>query len=239
MWKSPKSAAFAALMVAAAAPVAASEDGAPAAFDAEAFDAEAFDFAEIGREPTEEEIAGWDIDIRFDGEGLPEGSGTVAEGEDLFVMYCAACHGDFGEGAGRWPELAGGHGTLSSDNPVKTVGSYWPYVATLLDYTYRAMPYGFGQSLSPDELYAISAYILFLNDIILDEDFELSHENVMEIEMPNADGFIPDDREEVEAHFWQDEPCMENCAEGEAEIVMRAAVLDVTPDGGSGAPTLD
>lgn len=235
MWKSPKpAAALAALLAAAAAPAVAGDATRPAAFDAGAFD-----LAGIGREPTPDEIAGWDIDIRFDGQGLPEGRGTVAEGEDLYVMYCSVCHGDFGEGAGRWPELSGGQGTLASEHPVKTVGSYWPYAATLLDYTYRAMPFGFGQSLTHDELYAISAYVLFLNDIILDEDFELSHENLMEIEMPNRDGFIPDDREEVEAHFWKGEPCMENCAEGEAEIIMRAVVLDVTPDGGAGAPTLD
>lgn len=236
MLKSPKSAtALVAFLAALAAPAGADEHNALP----HAFDVSAFDFAGIGREPTGEEIAGWDIDIRYDGEGLPEGRGTVAEGEDLYVMYCSACHGDFGEGAGRWPELAGGHGTLDSEHPVKTVGSYWPYAATLLDYTYRAMPFGFGQSLSPDELYAISAYVLYLNDVILDEDFELSNENLMEIEMPNRDGFVPDDREEVEAHFWQDDPCMENCAEGEAEITMRAVVLDVTPDGGAGAPTLD
>lgn len=206
-----------------------------------AFNVEAFDLEDIGREASEEEVAGWDIDIRYDGRGLPEGRGSVLEGEEVFVTYCAACHGDFGEGAGRWPQLAGGVGTLADEHPVKTVGSYWPYAATLLDYTYRAMPFGYGQSLTADELYAVSAYILYLNDVIIDEEFELSFENLAEIEMPNADGFIPDSREDVEAHFWQDEPCMENCGEGEAEITMRAAVLDVTPGGeeGEGQPTLD
>jgi S-disulfanyl-L-cysteine oxidoreductase SoxD len=216
---------------------AAAEEANP--FDLAVFDADALDASEIGREATEEEIAGWDIDVFFDGDNAPEGRGTAAEGEDLYVQFCAVCHGDFGEGAGRWPELAGGQGTLATEHPVKTVGSYWPYVGTLIDYTFRAMPYGFGQSLSPDELYAISAYVLYLNDVI-EEDFELSHETLSEVRMPNEDGFYPDDREETEAHFWQDEPCMEDCAEGEAEVVMRATILDVTPDGnGGGAVAID
>jgi S-disulfanyl-L-cysteine oxidoreductase SoxD len=195
-----------------------------------AFDPGGFDASDIGREPTEEEIAGWDIDIFYNGDNAPEGRGTAREGEELFVIFCSSCHGDFGEGAGRWPELAGGTGTLASDHPVKTVGSYWPYAGTLVDYTYRAMPYGFGQSLAPDELYAISAYVLYLNDVI-DEDFELSHETLGEIRMPNEDGFYFDDREETEAHFWVEDPCMEDCLEGEAEVAMRATVLDVTPEG--------
>jgi S-disulfanyl-L-cysteine oxidoreductase SoxD len=199
----------------------------------------AFDLSDIGREATPEEIAGWDIDVHVDGTGLPVGRGTVSDGEELFVTYCAACHGDFGEGAGRWPQLAGGDGTLASHDPVKTVGSYWPYPSTLVDYVFRSMPYGFGQSLTPDELYAISAYVLYLNDVIVDEDFELSNETFAEIRLPNEDGFFDDDRETAEAHFWKDAPCMTDCADGPAEISARAAVLDVTPDGGEGAPGLD
>jgi mono/diheme cytochrome c family protein len=188
-----------------------------------------FDLSGIGREAMPEEIAGWAIDILPDGTGAPEGRGNVAEGEDLFVMYCAVCHGDFGEGAGRWPQLAGGAGSLDSHDPIKTVGSYWPHASTLVDYIYRAMPFGYAQSLTPDEFYAISAYVLWLGDVVLDDDFELSHENLGQIEMPNAGGFFPDDRETAEAHFW-DEPCMTDCGAGEAVITMRAAVLDVTPD---------
>jgi S-disulfanyl-L-cysteine oxidoreductase SoxD len=201
------------------------------AVPAGAADLASFDFSGIGREASAEEIAGWDIAIRPDGSNAPEGRGTVADGEDLYVTYCAVCHGDFGEGAGRWPQLAGGDGTLASHDPVKTIGSYWPYASTLVDYVFRAMPYGFGQSLSPDELYAISAYILYLNDVILDEAFELSHETLAEIRLANEDGFYPDDREETEAHFWNPEPCMRDCGDGPAEITMRAAVLDVTPEG--------
>lgn len=191
----------------------------------------------IGRAATAEEIAGWDIDVRPDGVGLPEGRGTVLEGEEIYVLQCAVCHGDFGESAGRWPMLAGGFGTLASHDPVKTVGSYWPYASTLIDYIYRAMPYGNAQSLTPDELYAVTAYVLYLNDVILDEDFELSHENYAEIRLENEANFFPDDREEAEAHFWR-EPCMSNCLEGVAEIRNRAISLDVTPEPGTG-PTVD
>ena len=199
----------------------------------------AFDLSDIGREATPEEIAGWDIDVHVDGTGLPVGRGTVSDGEELFVNYCAVCHGDFGEGAGRWPQLAGGDGTLASHDPVKTVGSYWPHASTLVDYINRSMPFGFGQSLTPDELYAISAYVLYLNDVIVDEDFELSNENFAEIRLPNEDGFFDDDRETAERHFWKDAPCMTDCGDGAAEISARAVVLDVTPDGGEGAPGLD
>lgn len=203
-----------------------------------ALDTTTLDLSGIGREATAEEIAGWAIDILPDGTGAPEGHGTVAEGEDLFVMYCAVCHGDFGEGAGRWPQLAGGEGSLDSHDPIKTVGSYWPYASTLVDYVYRAMPFGYSQSLTPDELYAISAYVLWLGDVVLDDDFELSHENLGQIEMPNAGGFFPDDRETAEVQFW-DAPCMTDCGTGEARITMRAAVLDVTPEDDSPGMRLD
>jgi len=117
----------------------------------------------FGRCATPEEIAGWDIDVRPDGAGLPIGKGTVKDGEALYVERCAACHGEFGEGAQRWPILAGGGGTLPSHNPVKSIGSYWPYASTVMDYIRRAMPYGNAQSLTNDELYAVTAYVLFLS----------------------------------------------------------------------------
>ena len=87
----------------------------------------------VGRAPTAAEIRGWDIDVRPDGQGLPEGKGTVAQGEKLFMDNCSTCHGEFGEGNGRWPVLAGGKGSLTSDNPVTTVGSDWPYASTVFD----------------------------------------------------------------------------------------------------------
>ena len=183
----------------------------------------------LGREATAEEVAAWDIDIRPDGLGLPDGRGTVADGMFIYDDNCAACHGDFGEGIGRWPVLAGGQGTLTHDRPNKTVGSYWPYLSTVYDYVRRTMPFGNARSLSDDEVYALTAYILYLNDIVVDEDFELSKDTFATIEMPNEPNFKDDDRPE-EAHYTKDEPCMTDCVAGKAEIKMHAAVLDVTPE---------
>ncbi|PJK30192.1 c-type cytochrome [Minwuia thermotolerans] len=185
----------------------------------------------LGRRATAEEIAAWDIDVRPDGTGLPEGRGTVADGEPIFTERCASCHGDFGEGRGRWPVLAGGFDTLTAERPVKTVGSYWPYLSTVYDYIHRAMPFGDAQSLTDDEVYALTAYILYLNDVVTDEDFELSRENFASVSLPNEPNFIADERA-AEAHYAaKAEPCMTNCKPEPAKVVMRARVLDVTPDG--------
>jgi len=188
----------------------------------------------IGRAATPEEIAGWDIAIRPDGKGLPPGKGTVKQGEALYMERCAACHGEFGESAGRWPILSGGAGTLASHDPVKSIGSYWPYASTLMDYIFRAMPYGNAQSLKPDELYAVTAYVLYLNDVITDQNFELNLRNFAAIRLGNEANFFDDDRETAEKHFWQKTPCMRNCAPGAAKIIGRARALDVTPDSGKG-----
>jgi cytochrome c len=145
-----------------------------------------------------------------------------------FEDYCAACHGSFAEGVDNWPKLAGGEGTLDHDDPLKTVGSYWPYVSTVWDYVNRSMPFGNAQSLSADEVYGIVAYILYSNDLV-EYDFELNQDNLGAFELPNRDGFFEDDRDTAEAHFWKSEPCMENCKDS-VEITMRATVLDVTPD---------
>jgi cytochrome c len=188
----------------------------------------------IGRTATPEEIAGWDIAIRPDGHNLPVGKGSVKQGEPLYVERCAACHGEFGESAGRWPILSGGNGTLASHDPVRSIGSYWPYASTLLDYIRRAMPFGAAQTLTNDELYAITAYVLFLNDVIKTEDFELSDRNFGTIKLPNEGNFFDDDRETSEKAFWRKTPCMTNCAPGEAKITGRARAIDVTPDAGKG-----
>jgi cytochrome c len=182
----------------------------------------------LGRTALPEEIAAWDIDIRPDGLGLPVGSGDVWTGEELWIDNCSVCHGDFGEAVGRWPVLAGGFGTLEGEDPVKTIGSYWPYLSTVWDYVHRAMPYGSAQSLGDDEVYALVAYLMYVNNMV-EDDFELSNENFLEVEMPNQDAFFMDDRVEVEFPLFSVDPCMENCAET-VEITMRAAVLDVTPD---------
>lgn len=158
-----------------------------------------------GSVATPDEISGWDIDIRPDGVGLPPGGATPEEGEMLYEEKCATCHGSFGEGVGRYPVLSGGEGTLTEPRPEKTVGSFWPYASTLWDYIHRAMPFAEPQSLSDDEVYAITAYVLYLNDLI-EYDFEVTQQSLATIEMPNKDGFYVDNRPDVAAVR-----CMENC----------------------------
>ena len=183
----------------------------------------------LGRVATPEEIVAWDIDVRPDGMGLPVGSGDVASGEEVFAEKCAYCHGDFGEGVDRWPVLAGGHDTLTSDRPVKTIGSYWPYLSTVWDYIHRAMPFGEAQSLTDDEVYAITAYLLYMNDLVDDEEFVLSDQNFAEIRLPNEANFVEDARPDTPT-IADGALCMSNCKE-KAEITMRAVILDVTPEG--------
>lgn len=183
----------------------------------------------LGRPALPEEIAAWNIDVRADGEGLPDGKGSVKEGEELFLQSCAMCHGEFGEGAGRWPVLAGGRGTLKSDRPEKTIGSFWPYASTVFDYVHRAMPFGNNQSLTADQTYAIVAYLLNLNDLV-PEDYVLSKQNFPKVELPNEANFFDDDRETSEKAFWKKDPCMTNCS-GEVHVTARAQILNVTPDG--------
>ena len=192
--------------------------------------AEAAKHLGIGRAAKPEEIAGWDIDIRPDGAGLPPGKGTVKQGEAIYMQQCAACHGEFGESAARWPIIAGGSGSLASHDPVKSVGSYWPYASTLIDYIRRAMPFGNAQSLSNDELYAVTAYVLYLNDVIKDESFELNADTFKTIRLPNEPNFRDDDRETEEKALWRKNPCMTNCLPGLAKVTGRARVIDVTPD---------
>ena len=181
----------------------------------------------LGRPATMKEIAAWDWNIMPDGAGMPIGSGDAIDGEEVFAEKCASCHGDFAEGMGRWPELAGGIDTLDEDDPLKTVGSYWPYMSTVIDYVKRSMPYGYAGSLTDNETYAIVAYILYSNDLI-EDDFVLSNHNALDVEMPNANGFIIDDREETEYANWRTDPCMSNCKDT-VKVTMRARVLDVTP----------
>jgi cytochrome c len=181
----------------------------------------------LGQPVTAEQIAGWDIDVRPDGQGAPPGKGSVKDGEKVYMERCAACHGEFGESAGRWPQLALGKGTLASHDPVKTVGSYYPYLSSVFDYIRRAMPFGDAQSLTNDELYAVTAYVLSLNDIV-DDNFVLSKETWNKVKMPNEGGFFDDDRQKAEKSFWV-KPCMKDCGPP-VKITGRAAVLDVTPD---------
>jgi cytochrome c len=178
-----------------------------------------------GTTPTATQIAGWDIDARADGVGLPEGKGTVAEGEEVYALRCAACHGTFGEGEGRYPKLVGGEGTLTSDRPEPTVGSYWPFAPTLWDYINRAMPFQAPRTLSAAEVYALTAYVLNLNNIVPD-DFVADRNSLPKVKMPNHDHFI-----------WQDprpdtaiEACMTNCRHPEdVQVTSSAEGKDLTP----------
>jgi S-disulfanyl-L-cysteine oxidoreductase SoxD len=158
----------------------------------------------IGRAATPAEIAGWNIDIGRDGSGLPPGSGTVSHGREVYEQQCAACHGDKGQG-GVGDQLAGGQGTLATQKPVRTVGSYWPYAPTLFDYIRRAMPQNAPQSLSNEDVYAVSAYILNLNGL-LPADATLDAKTMAEIKMPNRDKFVGDPRPDV-----KDKACMSGC----------------------------
>ena len=167
----------------------------------------------FGQTASTEEVAGWDIDIRPDGMGLPDGSGNVEDGEMIYEEKCASCHGSFGEGADGYPKLAGGEGSLQESRPEKTVGSYWPYASTLWDYIHRAMPFQAPESLEDDEVYALTAYVLYLNDLV-EDDFELTRETFSEIEMPNQANFYRDDRPDVQAVR-----CLENCKDYEIEIM--------------------
>lgn len=191
-----------------------------------AFAAHAQQFG-LGRAALPEELAAWDTDIRPDGRGLPAGSGNVLDGEEIYADKCAVCHGDFGEGVDRWPVLAGGQGSLSDSRPVKTLGSYWPYLSTSWDYIYRAMPFDDAASLGVDETYAIVAYLLFVNDLVDDENFTLSDKNFASIKLPNAASFRPDDRPETE-YLDFTTACMTGCKD-KVEITVHVLGADVTP----------
>jgi len=158
----------------------------------------------MGRAATPAEIAGWNIDVGGEGSSLPAGSGSVSHGSEVFEQQCAACHGPKGEG-GVGDRLVGGQGTLATSRPVRTVGSYWPYAPTLFDYIRRAMPQNAPQSLSNDDVYAVSAYILSLNGL-LPADATLDAKSLVAVKMPNRNMFVGDPRPDV-----KNSACMSGC----------------------------
>ncbi len=158
----------------------------------------------IGTPASEREIKGWDIDVSPNGAGLPAGGGSVAEGGKLYAAKCAACHGAKGEGKPA-DRLVGGQGTLKAAAPVKTIGSFWPYATTVFDYVYRAMPYSAPQSLSANETYALTAYLLHMNGI-LGAEATLDAASLAKIRMPNRDGFVGDGRPDT-----GNLPCRSEC----------------------------
>ena len=151
------------------------------------------DQSALGTPATAEQIKAQDITVLPDGTGLPNGHGTPAEGEKVFQQKCAACHGANGEGNQVGPALVGGVGSLASSKPMKTVGSYWPYATTVWDYIHRAMPQNSPGSLSADEIYAVTAFVLNRNEIIA-RDAVMNKETLPKVRMPNRDGFVPDAR---------------------------------------------
>ena len=147
----------------------------------------------FGSPATQAQIGGWNLDVLPSGAGLPSGRGTPAEGSKLYAAQCAACHGAEGQGIpvpghGMFPRLVGGIGTIATDAPAKTVGSFWPYATGLFDYIRRAMPFTKPQSLTSDQVYALTAFILAKNGIIPD-DAVINAQTLPAVKMPNRDGF--------------------------------------------------
>ena len=172
-----------------------------------------------GQRATPEQITGWDIDARGDdGLGLPPGRGGVDRGSEVYADQCAACHGTFGEGEGRFPKLVGGSGTLKNYRPELTVGSYLPFAPTLFDYINRAMPMPAPHTLSADDVYALTAYILNLNNLVPSE-FVADRDSLPKVKMPNRDHFIwTDPRPDTVA-----KPCMNACADPASVKIMSTA----------------
>lgn len=145
-------------------------------------------FYDVGKTIEEKQITAWDIDVAPSGTGLPVGSSTARQGASIYQDKCASCHGNQGQG-GVANRLVGG-GALNTGKPIKTVGSYWPYATTLFDYTKRAMPHSLPQSLTNNEIYGTTAYILYMNKIVNIDD-EMNAKTLAMVRMPNRDGFIP------------------------------------------------
>ena len=147
------------------------------------------DSPNLGQAATQADIAAWDISIAPDGTGLPPGNGTAKQGEALFKEKCVTCHGEKGVGTKTAVPLAGGFGTLTGDAPLKTVGSYWPYATTLFDFVRRGMPLTQPESLTNEEVYALSAYILNLNGVIGAKDV-MNAKTLPKVKMPNREKFF-------------------------------------------------
>ena len=205
----------------------------------------------FGRTPTKNEEAAWDIDVMPDGTGLPEGQGSVEEGDELYEEKCAMCHGDFGSGGigsrSAYPTLSVGEASTDSltnqritpdaDGPKRVIGTYWPYASTLFWYIQSGMPFPHPKSLSNDETYALVAYLLSVNEVeidgeTLDDEYVLNREKFLKIKMPNQDGFIPNidgpTGPKNVREFYADPSnygngtrCMKDCLNGEKPNIVR------------------
>jgi len=166
--------------------------------------AQAPNYKNVGRTPTAQEVQAMDIAISTDGKELPPGSGNAKTGARLFAEKCAACHGENLEGSAQAPALIGGAGTLTSMHPKLTTGSYWPFATTIFDYIRRAMPRYQEGSLKTDEVYSLTAFILFRDEVIKEDDV-IDAKTLPKIKMPNRDGFIPQNLDEI--HDWKKRGC--------------------------------
>ena len=153
----------------------------------------------LGRPATSDEVKTANITVLPDGTGLPAGHGNAAQGEVVFGNRCVLCHGPKGEGRkGEYPALVGGIGSLGTKKPVKTVGSYWPYATTVWDHINRAMPFNMPHILAPNDVYAVTAYVLYLNGIV-GRDQEMNEKSLPAVVMPNRNGFVNDSRPDIKA----------------------------------------
>jgi S-disulfanyl-L-cysteine oxidoreductase SoxD len=166
--------------------------------------AQTADYKNVGRTPTAQEIQAMDIAVGIDGKELPPGSGNAKKGAVLFAAKCMACHGESQEGSTQAPALVGGKGTLTSLHPKMTVGSYWPFATTIFDYIRRAMPRYQEGTLKADEVYSLTAFLLYRNDIIKEDDV-IDATTLPKIKMPNRDGFVPQNTDEI--HDWKKRGC--------------------------------
>jgi S-disulfanyl-L-cysteine oxidoreductase SoxD len=151
------------------------------------------DYKNVGRTPTKQEIEAWDISVGPDGKGLPPGHGTAKDGAPIFAAKCAVCHGDQGQGGKIGPRVVGGIAdteTLASLRPVRSVGGYWPYATSVWDFIRRAMPRDQSGTLTPTEVYALTAFILYKSNIIKEDDV-LDAKTLPKVQMPNRNGFVP------------------------------------------------
>jgi cytochrome c len=149
----------------------------------------------LGHTPTPDHLKAIDIEVTPDGKGLAPGTGTAAAGKDVYTRRCETCHGPNGT-EGPQDVLVGGKGSLKTERPLKTVGSYWPYATTLWDYIRRAMPFDHPGTMTPDEIYSVTAYVLFMNGIVGEQD-ALNQTTLPQVKMPNRDGFVADPRPDV------------------------------------------
>lgn len=199
----------------------------------------------LGTKASEATLKAWNTDVRPDGKGLPDGSMTVAQGAQVFQKQCASCHGDFGEGVDRFPVLAGGIGTLTlhpktggDPGPLKTIGSYLPYIAPIYWYIQTAMPLSAPKSLTNSEVYGIIGYILQLNEIQvngqdIEDDTVIDRKFINAVHLPNEKGFEYNNLRKPDTHNTR---CMKDCIKPSKMTVMhiKTDATQVEPAFGDG-----